>query len=64
MPGNKVVICHKCQKELKPHRTYFTYLGHSFFTDILKCPECGEVYIPEELAKGRIAEVEMELEDK
>ena len=64
MASTKVVICHKCQKELESKRTYFTYLGHSFFTDILKCPECGEVYIPEELAKGRIAEVEMELEDK
>jgi len=64
MAGNKVVICHKCQKELEPKRTYFSYLGHTFFTDILKCPECGEVYIPEGLAKGRIAEVEMELEDK
>jgi len=64
MGKNKVVICHKCQKELEPKKTYFSYLGHTFFTDILKCPQCGEVYIPEELAKGRIAQVEMELEDK
>ena len=64
MARNKVVICHKCQKELEAKKTYFSYLGHTFFTDILKCPQCGEVYIPEELAKGRIAQVEMELEDK
>ncbi len=60
----KVMICHQCQKELLPSKTYLSYLGHSFFTDILKCPICGEVFIPEELVKNRIAEVEMQLEDK
>lgn len=64
MVKKKVFICYKCQKELKPEKTYFTYLGNSFFADVLKCPQCGEVYIPEELAKGRMAEVEMQLEDK
>lgn len=64
MTEKKVIICHKCQKELEPKKTYFTYLGHSFFTEVLKCPECGEAYIPEELVKGRMAEVEMQLEDK
>ncbi|HWQ30407.1 MAG TPA: hypothetical protein VN549_05390 [Negativicutes bacterium] len=64
MAENKVIICCKCQKELAPKKVYFNYLGHSFFTDILKCPECGEVYIPEELVKGRMSEVEMQLEDK
>lgn len=64
MAGKKVLMCYKCQKELAAKKTYFTYLGHSFFADVLKCPQCGEIYIPEELAKGRIAEVEMQLEDK
>ena len=64
MAENKVIICCKCQMELVPKKVYFNYLGHSFFTDILKCPECGEVYIPEELVKGRMSEVEMQLEDK
>jgi hypothetical protein len=27
-------------------------------------PKCGQVYISEELTKGRMAEVEMNLEDK
>ncbi|SMC46160.1 DVU_1557 family redox protein [Sporomusa malonica] len=58
------MICCKCLKELKPCKTYFKYLGNSFFTDVLKCPECGQVYISETLAKGRMAEVEMQLEDK
>ncbi len=64
MAEKKVFICCKCQKELQPTKTYLSYLGHSFFADILKCSECGQVYIPEELVKSRIAEVEMQLEDK
>lgn len=57
-------ICHRCQKEMVPQKTDFTYLGHVFYADMLRCPDCGQVYIPEKLAKGRIAEVEMQLEDK
>lgn len=64
MGKNKTLICHQCQVELKPEKTFFEYLGHSFHADILRCPECGLVFIPEDLAKGRIAEVEMQLEDK
>jgi predicted RNA-binding Zn-ribbon protein involved in translation (DUF1610 family) len=64
MKEKKALICHRCKVELKAKKTYFEYLGHSFHADILRCPECGEVYIPEDLAKGRIAEVEMQLEDK
>jgi predicted RNA-binding Zn-ribbon protein involved in translation (DUF1610 family) len=64
MAEEKAVICYQCQIELVPTKTYLSYLGHSFFADILKCPKCGEVYIPEDLAKGRIADVETQLEDK
>jgi hypothetical protein len=64
MAEDKILMCYRCQKELKPAKTFFTYLGHSFYADILKCPECGEVYIPEDLAKGRLAQTEMLLEDK
>ena len=58
------LICCRCNKELVPTQTFFDYLGHNFHTDILRCPECCEVYIPESLVKGRMAEVEQELEDK
>ena len=58
------LICCRCNKELVPTQTFFDYLGHNFHTDILRCPECGEVYIPESLVQGRMAEVEQELEDK
>lgn len=58
------MICYRCKKEMVPERTDFTYLGQAFFTDILRCPDCGEVYIPEEFVKDRIARVEEQLEDK
>jgi len=64
MKEKKKLICNRCRVELKAQKTYIEYLGHSFHADIPRCPECGEVYIPEDLAKGRIAEVEMQLEDK
>ena len=58
------LICFKCQKELELKKTDFTYLGYSFFTELPRCPECGMVHISEELVKGRISEVEMQMEDK
>lgn len=64
MEENKKLICNICHVELKKTKTYFEYLGHSFHADMLRCPECGQVFIPEELVKGRMAEVEMMLEDK
>jgi predicted RNA-binding Zn-ribbon protein involved in translation (DUF1610 family) len=64
MAEEKAIICYNCKIELQLIKTYMSYLGHSFYAEILKCPQCGEVYIPEELAKGRIADVETQLEDK
>ena len=64
MEEKRTLTCFRCNVDLKAQKTYFEYLGHSFHADVLRCPECGEVYISEGLAKGRIAEVEMQLEDK
>ncbi|NLE35424.1 MAG: YgiT-type zinc finger protein [Bacteroidales bacterium] len=64
MEEKKKLICYKCNKELVPKKTDFTYLGHTFFADMPQCPDCGLVYISEELVKSRISEVEMQLEDK
>ena len=54
----------KLSVEMVPKSTFFDYLGHNFHTEILCCPKCGEVYLPEALVKGRMADVERELEDK
>ena len=56
--------CCKCHKKLVLRKTQFHYMGFSFHTDLPCCPCCGQVYISEELARGKIAEVEMELEEK
>jgi predicted RNA-binding Zn-ribbon protein involved in translation (DUF1610 family) len=56
--------CVKCGVELKPKKTMFEYLGNTFSHEVPVCPECGEAYIPQELAEGRMREVEEQLEDK
>jgi len=60
----RTLICWQCRKELVLRKTDFTYLGHTFYADMPRCPQCGQVYIPEELVRSRIAEVEMQMEDK
>ena len=62
--AERAPICHACRKELQSLKTDFTYLGHTFYADMLRCPDCGQVFIPESLVKGRIQEVEMQMEDK
>jgi YgiT-type zinc finger domain-containing protein len=64
MDNQEKLICFQCNKELELKKTDFTYLGHSFFTELPRCPRCGMVYVSEELVKDRISEVEMQLEDK
>ena len=63
MQGEKI-ICHPCQVPLENARVNFTYLGHVFHTDLPKCPQCGQVFVSEDLVKGKMADVEAELEDK
>jgi len=64
MDENQKLVCSLCNLELETADTNFSYLGHSFRAQTPRCPGCGQVFVSEELVKGRIAEVEMELEDK
>lgn len=57
-------VCADCNIPLKLSKVDVSYLGNSFPVDLLKCPSCGLVLIPEELALGKMAEVEKALEDK
>ncbi len=57
-------MCAGCAKALTPGKVNLTYMGSSFSVDLLRCPSCGLVYIPEDLAVGKMAEVERILEDK
>ena len=56
--------CGKCGVALSEKKVNFEYLKQNFFAEILACPVCGQVYVPEELAKGKMADVERTLEEK
>ncbi|TCO71821.1 DVU_1557 family redox protein [Marinisporobacter balticus] len=57
-------ICDKCHKELVSEKTKVRYLDGNFEVALLKCPECNLVFISEDLALGKMLEVEKGLEDK
>ena len=56
--------CANCGVPLVMGKVMISYLGSAFPVDLLKCPSCGLVFIPEELALGKMLEVEKSLEDK
>ena len=56
--------CANCNVPMQLGKVDISYLGNSFPVDLLKCPNCGLVLIPEEMALGKMAEVEKALEDK
>ncbi|MEW6697754.1 MAG: DVU_1557 family redox protein [Bacillota bacterium] len=56
--------CVKCGVILRPGKVNISYLGSSFPVELLKCPQCGLVFIPEDLVMGKMLEVEKSLEDK
>jgi hypothetical protein len=58
------MVCELDGAEMEPMEASFSYLGRSFRYTVLRCPVCGQVYIPEETAAGRMREVERALEDK
>jgi hypothetical protein len=58
------VFCAKHRAPLECGKIELTYQGHTFPVDTLCCPICGEPFIPEALAKGKMAEVEHTLEEK
>lgn len=60
----RVWRCCRCDKELVPKKIVFAYLGHTVAHEVPTCPKCGKVFISQELAEGRMSEVEQQLEDK
>ncbi|MGE5628299.1 MAG: DVU_1557 family redox protein [Solirubrobacterales bacterium] len=56
--------CAKCGEELTLGKVNLTYLNGNFEVELLKCEKCGMVLITEELATGKMLEVEKSLEDK
>jgi predicted RNA-binding Zn-ribbon protein involved in translation (DUF1610 family) len=64
MPEDMDWVCEPCGERLAPGKVELHYLGNAFHVELPVCPKCGAVYIYEELAMGRILEVEQLLEDK
>ncbi|MEG0829298.1 MAG: hypothetical protein RSD88_01560 [Anaerovoracaceae bacterium] len=58
------LVCNKCQVELTLSKATFRYLNRSFEHEVLRCPECGQVYLPEELIQEKMLKVEAALEEK
>ena len=62
-PQGKLKCC-KCGVPLIKGKAKFLYLDNGFPVELPVCPVCGFVYVPEELALGKVASVERALEDK
>ena len=54
----------KCKVPLVKGKAKFMYLENGFPVEMPVCPKCGFVYVPEELALGKVLAVERALEDK
>ncbi len=63
-PAQAEWLCSKCGLPLEVGKVDVGYLGSVFPVDLHRCPKCGQVFVPEELAGGKMAEVEKLLEDK
>ena len=62
--GERIWKCGKCNETLVLKKAVFNYLGRDVTHEVEQCPNCGKVFIPMELAEGRMAEVEEQFEDK
>ncbi len=58
------LTCAKCDVQMAMGKVTVMYLGSEFPVELLKCPSCGTVFVPEELAIGKMLQVEQALEDK
>ena len=64
MNEERKLKCARCGVELVTRKASFSYMGRSFGHEVPVCPRCGKVYISRALAEGKMAEVEVLLEDK
>jgi RNase P subunit RPR2 len=64
MSAETQLICGKCKEALVKAKAVASYLGAEFPVELMRCPKCGFVHIPEALATGKMLQVEQALEDK
>ena len=58
------LMCKKCGVPLEKGKAKFTYLDNGSQVQRPVGPVCGFVYVPEQLALGKVLSVEKALEDK
>lgn len=58
------LTCEKCGVEMQKGTVTLLYMGNEFPIEMPVCPKCGNYFIPEALAVGKILQVERALEDK
>ncbi len=64
LPEDMNWICQPCGVPLEPGMVELHYVGNVFRVELPVCPKCRQVMIGEELALGKMLEVEKLLEDK
>jgi uncharacterized protein with PIN domain len=56
--------CCLCGIDMEMGQAAFAYMDKHFNHELLRCPSCGQVYIPEEMVREKILEVEQIMEEK
>ena len=64
LPPDMDWTCELCNEKLQAGEVELNYVGNVFRVELPVCPKCSKVLIPEDLALGRMLEVEQLLEDK
>lgn len=64
MDEKRALFCGKCGERLVLQQVMFSYMNRTFGHEVPTCPKCGRPYISRQLAEGKMAEVEVLLEDK
>jgi len=64
IPQAKEWACNSCGVPLEMSKVEVAYRGSKYPVELPRCPKCGIVFISEELAVGKMAEIERLLEDK
>ncbi len=63
-PAASTLVCAKCNQAMTPGKVMVTYLGYSFPVELVRCPTCKKAHVSEDLATGKMFQVEQLLEDK